>query len=351
MKSLRRLLLSPLALLYALIYLLRWTFYRLGFFKTVKVSLPVISVGNLTVGGSGKTPFIAYMLKYWRAESAPPGVVSRSYKAASKKTSLLPAPEEGELNPKIHGDEASLLKSLFPKTPVVSGPSKWKAAQRMLQEKVGTILVDDGYQHWRLHRDLDVVLLDATEDPESWAILPLGRAREPFAALSRAQVVVLTKTNLASREQVERLYRKIQQSVSQEAAAVLCESVHTLTGLRRMPSGERLPLSELAGKKLALLSGLAKPEAFESLLVEAGAGPVLVHRKLGDHSSLTQAEVKEFERQCQQLGCQALVMTEKDAIKWKLEGGFSLEVFACALELEITKNEERFWNEVDQLFV
>jgi tetraacyldisaccharide 4'-kinase len=348
MSSVIRLLLSPLSYIYMLAYLLRWTFYYFGVFKKVKVPVPVVSVGNITMGGSGKTPFMMYLLEKMSASGVKAAVVTRSYKGSVRKSTIVPHPEGGDFNPLRLGDEACLIKRTFPGSLVVTGPKKSDSALAASELQPDIILVDDGFQHWKLHRDLDIVLLDVTEKNEDWSILPMGRAREPFAAMGRSSVIVLTKTNLVSMDRVDSIHRRLRSRIAPELPLV-CEAEHVLAGFRKIGGSSALSVDVLRGKKLALLSGIAKPDGFEELLRQAGLGPVALHLKMKDHDAPSETEIKNFLQECQRLGCESILMTQKDAVKWNYESS-DIKCFEALLSVRVSTNEEQLWKKISELY-
>ena len=193
---------------------------------------------------------------------------------------------------------------------------------------------------------MDIVLLDATENEKDWLIVPVGAAREPFAALSRADVLVLTKTNLASPEDLQRIYQRVDRFLVKDRRTLICESQHVLTGFRNLETHQSV--EKIAEGPVVLVSGIAKPRQFEALLAAAGVGPVLYHHQLGDHEGLNPGSLRTLEKKCSELGCRRLVLTEKDAVKWKTSG---FEVWAAGLELQVTKNERELWNALARHFV
>lgn len=175
---------------------------------STQLSIPVISVGNITMGGTGKTPFIQWLLKELLDLGFHPGVVSRNYGAREAQEGLVTFSSHAAQH---FGDEPVLLKMNFPHVPIYAGAKKWRSAKQLceLDKSIDVLLVDDGFQHRRLARDMDIVLLDTSVHKSDYAWPPLGRAREPFSAVKRAQVIVFTKWEQRNPETVDYLEKCI----------------------------------------------------------------------------------------------------------------------------------------------
>jgi tetraacyldisaccharide 4'-kinase len=250
-----------------------------------EVSVPVISVGNIAVGGSGKTPFAAWMAGRLASRGLRPGVVLRGY---------------GE-------DEILVHREINPKIPVFKAEKRVEAAREAAAAGCNVVVLDDGYQHRRLHRDLDIVLVAA----ESWSgnpkLLPRGPWREGTGGLERAGVVVVTRKT-ASRERAA--------SVAEELAGHAPEAVRATARLvadhlmRLHPGEPALPLSELGGADVLAIASLADPRPFQEHLVESGAGVELA--SFPDHHDFTPAEV---ERLVARAAGRTMILTRKEAVK------------------------------------
>lgn len=174
----------------------------------VQLSIPVISVGNITMGGTGKTPFIQWLLKELFDLGFHPGVVSRNYGAKNAQEGLVTFNSQAASH---FGDEPVLLKMNFPHIPIYAGAKKWRSAKQLceLDKSIDVLLVDDGFQHRSLARDMDIVLLDTSVNKNDYAWPPLGRARESLSAMKRAQVIVFTKWEQRNPETVEYLEKSM----------------------------------------------------------------------------------------------------------------------------------------------
>lgn len=272
-----------------------------GVLSVHRAALPVVSVGNLRVGGAGKTPFTLRVVEALLARGHRPAVLSRGYGRAAKgpvvvRPEALPGPE-------VAGDEP-LLIARRAGVPVVVDPDRVRGAARAKAELGATVVVlDDGFQHRRLARDLDVVLLDP--DVFEQALLPEGPLREPPSALARADLLVWVGGPAPSGAPGP--------SLEVEVAA---EGVGPLEGPRRAPES-------LRGQRVALLSGIARPRRFEATARALGA-QVVLHEAHPDHAAISRSTLDRFAARAAEAGAQVRLTTEKDAVR--LGGAPELDV-------------------------
>lgn len=262
----------------------------------------VISVGNLTVGGTGKTPVVDFCLQRLLFQGRRPGIVCRSYRARRTE----PGRVSGS-SPELDGDEASWYARRHPGVPVWSGPVKRQTARDLADnEDVDVILVDDGFQHRGLKRDLDLLLLDACDPFSAYQPLPAGRAREPFEAFKRAGAILLTKTNLAEPEHLQVLKTRLR------------EAPH----IPVFEFESRLDEIEIPEGPILAVSGIARPESFLELLRRRFPGRTIQALPFGDHHAYTDEDVRKILAVARSMGGEGgsaksavVVTTEKDDVK------------------------------------
>src|SRR5581483_556871 len=220
---------------------LRRIAYRRGWFKVRRLATPVVSLGNLTVGGSGKTPLLAFTARKLAARGWKPGILTRGYGRQSQSPCVVlePAPDR-QPDPRESGDEPALLAQKLPNVPIVVSADRYKGG-RLAEERfpVDVLLLDDGFQHLALARDVDIVLMDATEDWSAQSLLPAGRLREPYSALERAHLIVLTRLELGAASGLEDFVR----GINPRAKVFHCST--RLSGLREISNGENIPLESI----------------------------------------------------------------------------------------------------------
>ncbi len=334
-KALGRLLLRLVSFSYVSIVVLRKLLYTSGLLKSYKLPVPVICFGNLSAGGTGKTSTVVMAAIELKKEGYDPAVLIRGYKrkASGKKLTIL---AEGlPFSVEEAGDEALMLFKMLRDygIPVLVSSDRYQSGLAALEKfKSDILLMDDGYQFFRLQRDKNVVLINTAMPFHKDALLPLGDLRETPAGLDRADAVILSHCEHASETGIESLTEEIRKI--NPSAAVL-ESMHSPETFLDALSKERIPLSRFRGKDVVTLSGIGDPKSFEDTLVSLKAVPVQIWR-YPDHHQFTREELAAI--QATRAGL-PLITTFKDFARFPqdwpriLEGGvFILSVkivFLC----------------------
>jgi tetraacyldisaccharide 4'-kinase len=283
---------------YGLAMRLRNAAYQRGWLACQRAGVPVVSIGNLTVGGTGKTPCVEYVARFYRGLDRRVAILSRGYGGAGGRN-----------------DEALVLEENLPDVPHLQGADRVALAQTAVEELESEILVlDDGFQHRRLARDLDVVLVDATAPWGHGYLLPRGLLREPTSGLRRAGLIVLTRCAQVPAEQRERL----RQTIGRIAPGVpVVETSHRPVELSNS-DGARASLDLLREGPIAALCGIGNPEAFRRTLLDLGA-EVSNFRAFPDHHVYSRDDVEELRRWAGGLSAGAVVVTtQKDLVKLRL---------------------------------
>jgi tetraacyldisaccharide 4'-kinase len=318
---------------------LRSAAYRRGWYQTRKLTRPVVSIGNLTAGGTGKTPLVEYVADLLGRRGWKPGILTRGYRRRNKADLIPVQPAAKRVpDPREIGDEPSLLARKLPQVPMVIGADRYRAG-RLAEDRFGVDIhiLDDGFQHLALARDLDIVVLDATRDLSREAMLPAGRLREPASALERAQIIVVSRTELANPEAVERFARSINpQAKIFHARTTLCELMNVFTG-RIYPSGA------FEGEPVYAFCGLGNPGAFFADLNQWGfklAGTA----SFSDHHLYDKREfalmVLELRPREGSPRVNAILTTQKDALNLPLqEYEGEIPILACVIRTEIEEAE------------
>lgn len=317
--------LGPLSLLYAATMRLRNFAYDRGILKTYEVGLPVIGIGNLTAGGTGKTPLTAFLIEQLLSRGLKPGVVSRGYGGRVKSGSRRVPVDDIRASALGYGDEPAWLATSYPSVPVYVGPDKVLSAQvAFANEDIQIVLVDDAFQHRRLRRTFDIVVIDATQPGWHYRPLPWGRLREGFASLERADAVVISKINLVGNETLRRLRLRVEANVRKGTAIVEMKAeIPSFSRLSPSGNGENVPARTLGGKRLVLISGIGRPETFRRLVGEATQALIADHLVFADHHLYSEEDFVEMNTRAKALAADYIVMTEKDAVK------VTGRVFAC----------------------
>lgn len=348
----RALLFAP-AKLYELGVRARVAAYRNKLFKTFRLKAPVISVGNLTVGGTGKTPCVAFIAATLRDSGHQVAILSRGYKRqtdgrveVSNGTDILCSSAES-------GDEPFLLAQTCPGVRVVVDSDR-VAAGRWLESRapISVFVLDDAYQHLRLARDLNLLLVDATEPLDQAAMVPFGRLREPLTELRRADAVIVTRSDrLANSAAKASLIETITKFARPSTPIFFAQ--HQMTRLRNLQSQQFASLAEFAGRNVAAVSGIARPESFIRDL-SAAEMQIVLRRDFADHHRYSATEFADVLAQAHAACAEAIIVTEKDAanLPAKFIEQASLPVFAAQIEFlcdEEAALKELLLNSVDRI--
>jgi tetraacyldisaccharide 4'-kinase len=299
---------------------LRNRLYDGGWKGIQRAAVPVVSVGNLTLGGTGKTPCVEYVARYYRQLDLRVAILSRGYGARGGRN-----------------DEALLLEENLDDVPHYQGADRVALAGVAVEESESEVLVlDDGFQHRRLARDLDVVLVDATGPWGAGYLFPRGLLREPPGALRRAGVVVLTRCDQVAPKEVERLRRQ----VARLAPGVpVAESIHQPVALVNADRAS-LPLELLTRRPLAAFCGMGNPAAFRQTLITLG-GAVAAFRTFPDHHAYTRADVAELRTWARQQAKDCVVVTtQKDLVKLRLARLGEHELWALRVRLHVRAGQD-----------
>lgn len=318
--SAQRLALHLASVPYGLAVRLRNSAYQRGWLRVERVAIPVVSVGNLTAGGTGKTPFVEYVARFYRNLDRRVAILSRGYGSETGRN-----------------DEALVLEENLPDVPHLQGANRVELARTALEELESEILVlDDGFQHRRLARDLDVVLIDAMMPWGHGHLLPRGLLREPASGLRRADVVALTRCDQLSTEQREQLRRTLARLAP---GLPLVETTHRPMELCNS-DGMGAELETLRQGPVAAFCGLGNPEAFRRSLLALGAR---LHdfRIYADHHAYRREDVEALRRWAANLPGDAIVVTtQKDLVKLRLSDLGDRPLWCLRIRLHVESGQD-----------
>lgn len=304
-------LLLPLSWLYGAVIALRRLWLRRK--APVALAVPVISVGNITVGGTGKTELVAYLCQELQQLGWKPGIISRGYRRKNcEAVVVVSRGEDGPIvNVKDAGDEPYLLATRLPDVPIVVSKDRITAGRLATQQLGCDVLVlDDGFQRrYQVARDLDVVLLDAADPFGGSAVLPAGRLREPLALIKEADCVVLTRADQFATPGLIACIEKQFSGKSFFTAGYAPQSVSLLH------DSSRQPLDYLQNRRVLAVSGIGRPESFVLTLEKLGA-QVVGRLTFADHHWYSEADCLRAQQQAEQLQAE-VIMTAKDAVRFE----------------------------------
>lgn len=326
--------------------------YRGGWRPQRHLGTQVVAIGNITVGGTGKTPVVELLARSLRDRGRKVAILSRGYK--SKKLSQpqkwqtrdgKPVPSDRMpkvvstgtallLDSQYAGDEPFMLAKNLDGVAVVVDKNRVKSGIFAVNHlEADTLLLDDGMQYLDLAHSIDIVLVDSNSPFGTEALLPRGTLREPPKNLRRASYILITKCNGSSNEALISRIRRYNRT------AEIIECTHGPIHLENVFTRERLPLEHLAGKWVGAISAIAVPEAFESSLERLGAR-VEIRRRFSDHYRFSRKEVEKFMQRCVERDMELIVTTEKDAVRFPHPQSIDVPVYFLRIEVEILQGQE-----------
>jgi tetraacyldisaccharide 4'-kinase len=333
--NLRNALLWPFTIAYGVVVRTRSLAYRRGLLRQRRLDGAVISVGNLTVGGTGKTPMVLWIAQRLLAEKKSVGILTRGYRG---KPELGGAKRVSGAPSETTSDEVRLLKARLGESVAFGvGANRFAQGQELAKRGIQWFVLDDGFQHRQLARDVDIVLIDATNPFGGGRLLPAGRLREPRSALARASIIVIMRSDHAP---------AIEAAVRHDSAAPVFYAKPRLESIEA--AGEagtpEMLLSDAQRKKLFAFCGIGNPPAFLMNLREWGF-EIVGHAFFRDHHRYTQQDALAIEAEARKLGAEALICTEKDVfnlngVRWNVPC-----VLYCRISLVVDREEE-FWRAI-----
>ncbi|MDX9744950.1 MAG: tetraacyldisaccharide 4'-kinase [Syntrophales bacterium] len=324
-----KLLLRGMSLFYRLAILVRNILFDTGLLRQKKVPCRVVGVGNITVGGTGKTPMVIYLANLLNSKGFRPVVLSRGYRGKTKAPiNIVSDGRRILMKPEDCGDEPALIAKRLPGIPVLTGPRRALTAGVAIEQFGADVLVlDDAFQYRQLARDVDVVLLDADRPLGNGWVLPAGPLREPGSSLKRADLII--RTGLGDR--VTAISTTTPQYRARHQAVALIDGA----------SGRELPLQSLLGRRVCAFAGIAKPGAFKQILAGLGARTV-AFLPFPDHHDYSREDIREIQNRARQEQADTIVTTEKDGVKLNRFHMFLEEVDFLQVEMVFQGGEDEF---------
>lgn len=331
--ALLRFFLAVAAQVYSTVSGLRNFLYSKGWLKTVSVNATVVSIGNITVGGTGKTPLVIWLCKFLQKKEIRCAVLTRGYKTHTKRRQTTDDRRQTKIN------EPAVLAESCPEAKVIVNPDRVAGAAEAIGKLGAKVLImDDGFGHRRLARDLDIVAIDGTQPFGYGKTLPAGLLREPISALKRADAAVLTRCDQITGAQLAQLEEKLQLT---NPDMLIAKSIHTPICAKSM-NGREISIEELKSKKIFAFCGIGNPDAFLNTIKNIGAN--LVGSKIyNDHYHLKDDDIADICDQAGKLKADLILTTQKD---WYSESRSQMSEsriqFAyLVIELKLISGEDR----------
>jgi len=324
----------PLAGLYGALVRLRLLAYRRGWRATLRLGAATVAIGNLTAGGTGKTPVVSWLLHEAQAAGLRPACLTRGHgRRTAARLSRVRVQDGTPVEARALGDEAAMLAERHPAVPFFVCPDRSLAARlAAVTDAPDMFVLDDAYQHLRAARDLNVLLVDGETGFGNGRLLPLGPLREPLSGAGRADVVLITKSASGEADGAVSALRRL----GVEAPVFRCE--YRPTALTRLDGEATLPLATVAGRPVKLLSGIARPDSFRATLRSLGAAPAQVEVR-PDHHPYPERDLRRIEALVANppgpaAGGPLWITTEKDAVKLRgrLKAPAAARLWVLAME-------------------
>ena len=362
-----------LSVIYGFIIKILIAFYRI---KPYRLDCKVISVGNLTLGGTGKTSLVEFIAKYLKQRGYKVAILTRGYKRKITSNDSRTTSHE------TMGDEPYMLFKRLGDIPVIIDADRIRAAKQAIRDyAVDMVILDDGFQQWRIKKDLEILTIDATNPFGNRQLIPRGILREPLSSLKRADVFILTKTNImpnvvnqavSLRHPEATLQRdttfgnpdiqKIKDFLNSiNPRVAIIESVHKPVGFYRIDKNDELLNTDiLRGKTVTLVSGIAEPGSFESLITSLDINIGLSFR-FPDHHRYLESDLEKIIKESKNKNINTVITTEKDAVRLSpyllpttylpcRQAGYLLDFLVLRIELKMVKNEQEFLNRLLRLY-
>lgn len=355
--ALARFLMRALSGLFRVLVQLRLWRYRSGWKPRHYIGCQVISIGNITVGGTGKTPVVELLARSLRDQGRRVSILSRGYKSrkldraqrwrdaanrqipAEQMPKIVSTGEALLLDSKFAGDEPFMLARNLDGVSVLVDKDRVKSSRFAIRHLAAdTLLLDDGMQYLDLAHSLDIVLVDSQAPFGTGAMLPRGTLREPPKNLRRAGYILLTKCDGSSNEKLIERIRRYNQT------AGIIECAHGPIHVENVFTRAREPLDFLKDKWVGAISAIAVPEAFEGALEKLGAR-VEIRRRFSDHHRFTRKDVDRFMQRCVERDMNLILTTEKDAVRFPRPSSIDVPVYFLRIEVEILKGRE-IWDDL-----
>ena len=311
----------PFSPLYSMVMGVRERCYYRGILRSTALDVPVISIGNLTMGGTGKTPLVRYLAALLQQQGHQPAIISRGYGGATReRVNIVSDGNEVLLDAAYVGDEPRMLAESLPGVFVLTGIVRKLPAAHAVAMGADVLLLDDGFQHLALRRDLDLVLFNSDELAGNSRVFPGGDLREPVKALHRCDAFIMTGTTEQNRERASAFARLLEEKFP--GKPVIFSSSRVSGFVLQQPDGKRVAVrqAELADQRCFAFCGIGRPDGFRQTLAGLGIEPA-AFKALADHHVYQNKIIKPLRAEAEKVSATCFLCTEKDLVKLR---GFDL---------------------------
>ena len=341
------------SLIYEQLVNLKLTMYRWGWAKKERLGCYVISLGNVTVGGTGKTPTAPHLAREISDMGYRVAILNRGYRAKWRgEVGIVSDGHTLKMDAETAGDEAFMLAKHLPNVPVLIGAQRAVTGRYAIEHFGAEVaILDDGYQHWQLERDMDILLVDAVNVFGNGYLLPRGTLREPLSHIDRADVCLMTKVDQAAPGAIAHIWETFR-SYNQDG--LILESIHQPRQFVRLSdwyediAAGGVPVTEMEGKKVLAVSAIGNPASFEQTLADLGI-EMVESMRYPDHHDYGERDMAEVLYRAETLGVEAIVITEKDAVKVPgdvVRAKWRIPMYVISVEVTLQKGREEFFQEL-----
>ena len=341
------------SLIYEQLVNLKLTMYRWGWAKKERLDCYVISLGNVTVGGTGKTPTAQHLAREISDMGYRVAILNRGYRAKWRgEVGIVSDGCTLKMDAETAGDEAFMLAKHLPNVPVLIGAQRAVTGRYAIEHFGAEVaILDDGYQHWQLARDMDILLVDAVNVFGNGYLLPRGTLREPLSHIDRADVCLMTKVDQAAPGAIAHIWETFR-SYNQDG--LVLESIHQPRQFVRLSdwyediAAGGVPVTEMEGKKVLAVSAIGNPASFEQTLADLGI-EMVESMRYPDHHDYGERDMAEVLYRAETLGVEAIVITEKDAVKVPgdvVRAKWRIPMYVISVEVTLQKGREEFFYEL-----
>ena len=341
------------SLIYEQLVNLKLTMYRWGWAKKERLDCYVISLGNVTVGGTGKTPTAQHLAREISDMGYRVAILNRGYRAKWRgEVGIVSDGRTLKMDAETAGDEAFMLAKHLPNVPVLIGAQRAVTGRYAIEHFGAEVaILDDGYQHWQLERDMDILLVDAVNVFGNGYLLPRGTLREPLSHIDRADVCLMTKVDQAAPGAIAHIWETFR-SYNQDG--LILESIHQPRQFVRLSdwyediAAGGVPVTEMEGKKVLAVSAIGNPASFEQTLADLGI-EMVESMRYPDHHDYGERDMAEVLYRAETLGVEAIVITEKDAVKVPgdvVRAKWRIPMYVISVEVTLQKGREEFFQEL-----
>ncbi|MBI5207139.1 MAG: tetraacyldisaccharide 4'-kinase [Candidatus Firestonebacteria bacterium] len=334
--------LELLSILYAIVLKIRESLYNSGYLKTTKIDIPVLSIGNITMGGTGKTSLCISLTRILQNKISDIAILSRGYKSKNKKTwALVSDGNKIMLSPEEAGDEPYLLAKKFPGIKVLIGKNRaFTALIAQCKFNARLIILDDGFQQRKLRAKINIVLIDAKCPFGNYKLFPCGILRQSLDVLKKCNIIIITNVNMV--DEYKFLIDKIQ-DINPEIDIFTAQ--YRLVKIKSLLGDNSINIEEIRKKSVLVVSGIAHPEYFKQT-VQKFLNMEVKSIYYPDHYHYNIKDFKEIEKKALEYGCEIILITEKDAVKF-----IPLSIPVYIVESEMKVNEEDKFREKISEFI